>query len=167
MAGETDADINAWQTAPERAQLTHARTLLKTDPAAAFVELQLLANSDSRIARYLAMTNLGVGYGTGAVLGRPDLVAAEEWFRRAAKEGYRAAEFELGILLRKNGQYDRALDTFTRAAAIGYAPSMRAVGTMYARGEGVTRDLEEARRWWERAMSHGNVLAKHHLAVTM
>jgi TPR repeat protein len=114
----------------------------------------------------MAALNLAKAYSKGE-FGDPDYVKAEEWYRRAANNGLQEAEYELGKFLRRIDQYDRALDILKRSAAIGYAPSMRTVGTMHAKGEGVPRDLHQARRWWERSIAGGNVFAKRELAFAM
>src|SRR5579863_2860623 len=155
-----------WEAAPERPELILAVELLSSQPRDAPVKLERLAKTSSEVIRKMAMYNIAVGYAAG-VFGQRDYVNAEEWYRLSASNGYRRAEFELGRMLRKMGQYQRALDVFKGSAAIGYAPSMRLVGSMYARGEGVVRDLDQARRWWERSVARGNVIAKGALGYEM
>jgi TPR repeat protein len=161
------AQYREWRAAPERERLARALELLKSQPSNGIAELERLTGSRAEIARQLAMHNLGLAYWTGEAHGHADYVQAEDWFRRASNEGYQPAEYELGKMLRKQDEYERALDVLKRSAAIGYAPSMRLVGTMYSHGDGVVRDLAEARRWWERAIERGNVWAKRKLAVAM
>lgn len=150
-----------------REQLTRGFELFRSDPSEAVELLERLAEGGSEIARWMAKYNLARAYRFGDALGQPDYAKAEDWYRRAAADGYKTAEFELGSMLRKNGQYERSLAVFKRSAAIGWSPSMRLVGLMYANGEGVVRDLGRARCWWERAIEHGNVFAKRCLAFAM
>ena len=167
MQADPGAKYREWRTAPERDQLARAIELFKSDPSAAVEQLERLAESESEVARWMAKTHLASAYCRGDALGKPDYLKAEDWYLRAAADGYKTAEFELGKMLRKSGQYERALDVFKRSAAIGWSPSMRLIGLMYANGEGVVRDLGQARRWWERSIERGNVLAKRYLAFAM
>ena len=152
-----------WRAAPERAELQRAVELIASDPSGARMELERLAASSSEIARQMAMYNIAIAYSNG-MFGEPDYAKAEEWYASAARNGLREAEFGLGHTLRKIGQYARALDVFRRSAAIGYSPSMRAIGGMYFRGEGVPHDLNQSRLWWERSIERGNVFAKRDFA---
>lgn len=54
------------------------------------------------------------------------------------------------------GRYDQALALFLPAAETGSISAQYHVGLMYARGEGVDRDLAAAARWFERAADGGH-----------
>jgi TPR repeat protein len=41
------------------------------------------------------------------------------------------------------------------AADSGFVPAQMMIALMYARGQGVTKDCEIARRWFERAAAQG------------
>jgi localization factor PodJL len=45
------------------------------------------------------------------------------------------------------------------------APAQYRLGGMYEKGQGVAKDMEAARRWYERAAQAGHVKAMHNLAV--
>jgi TPR repeat protein len=54
------------------------------------------------------------------------------------------------------GRFDQALALFLPAAGQGNIAAQYHVGLMYARGEGVARNLVEAARWFERAADGGH-----------
>ncbi len=167
MESETDAEYRDWETAPEHDRLVSAIELVKSRPSEAVADLERLAESTSKIARWMATYNLAVIYQTGDAFGEPNYAKAEEWWRRSADEGYRRSEFELGCLLRRVGRHEQAMAIFMRLATIEYAPSMRMIGVMYFNGEGVPRDLVQARHWWERSIRCGNLHAKALLVGAM
>ena len=47
-----------------------------------------------------------------------------------------------------------------KAAALGNNQAMNNLGVMYGTGMGVTKDLTQARQWYEKAAAAGNELAK-------
>lgn len=57
-----------------------------------------------------------------------------------------------------------ALKAVKEKADAGDAGSMRYLGTCYANGLGVPRDLEEAKRWFRRAAEAGSQAAREELA---
>jgi TPR repeat protein len=54
---------------------------------------------------------------------------------------------------------------FRKAADQGDAPAQNNIGWLYAKGEGVPRDLGQAREWMQKAAANGNELAKKWLAA--
>ncbi len=54
------------------------------------------------------------------------------------------------------GRFDQALALFLPAADQGNISALFHVGLMYARGEGVARNLAEAAKWFERAADGGH-----------
>jgi TPR repeat protein len=50
-------------------------------------------------------------------------------------------------------------------AEAGDASSMRYLGTCFANGLGVPRDVEEAKRWFRRAAEAGSQAAREELAI--
>lgn len=61
---------------------------------------------------------------------------------------------------------DGALDELKKVANLGYAPAQFYLAKLYEQGgEGVEKDLAEARRWTERAAQGGDRKAMHNLAL--
>ncbi|MGF1544700.1 MAG: hypothetical protein ACFB00_09400 [Parvularculaceae bacterium] len=58
-----------------------------------------------------------------------------------------------------------ALARLQEAAALGHPPAQLQLGEMYKMGQGLEKDLDRARVWYERAANGGNVLAMHRLGV--
>ena len=91
--------------------------------------------------------------------------------RKAASEGYAAAQFELAVRYADGKGTKRdakmAAEWFERAGRGGLAPAQYRLAAMYERGVGVGRDLEKARAWYKAAAENGNVKAMHNLAVSV
>jgi TPR repeat protein len=63
--------------------------------------------------------------------------------------------------------YSAALEWYQKAAHLGDARAMNAVGEIYLRGSGVPPDRELALRWFKRAAAAGDATAQDHLkAIT-
>ena len=58
-----------------------------------------------------------------------------------------------------------ALQQLREAAALGHPPAQLQLGELYKLGQGVDQDLAQARLWYERAATGGNVLAMHRIGV--
>ncbi|MEL7488313.1 MAG: tetratricopeptide repeat protein [Pseudomonadota bacterium] len=58
-----------------------------------------------------------------------------------------------------------ALQKLQEAAALGHPPAQLQLGELYKNGQGVAQDLSQARIWYERAASGGNILAMHRAGV--
>ena len=56
-----------------------------------------------------------------------------------------------------------AVAVFGTGAAHGHAPSMRNLGLLYERGQGVAQDYAKAREWYEKAAANGNADAEARL----
>lgn len=99
---------------------------------------------------------------------RGDVVGAMPLLRKAADAGHAPAQVLLAQIL-DQAEFDReAIDYFRKAAAQGDADGEFGLGTMYAGGEGVARDAQEALRWYRLAAGRGHerailVLALAHL----
>lgn len=61
----------------------------------------------------------------------------------------------------------RAVELFGKAAAQGHRRAQLNLGTLYFRGQGVQRDLIQARAWLEQAAMDGDVYATYALARAM
>ena len=74
-----------------------------------------------------------------------DLVASIALWRKAANAGYAPAQIWLGDVLDKSEEDPEAVEWYRKAAAQGDAAGEYGLGQMYAKGEGVKKDLVEAR----------------------
>ncbi|MCA3245167.1 MAG: sel1 repeat family protein [Azospirillum sp.] len=77
----------------------------------------------------------------------------------------RDAEFAKGVEAFQRRDYDGAWFHFWGLARAGDPDSQYNLGQMYRRGEGVPRDLVQARRWYEAAANQGFELAQFQLGV--
>lgn len=76
---------------------------------------------------------------------RGDLIASMALWQKAAEQGYAPAQARLGDIMDKAEQDDEAAAWYAKAAAQGNAAGEYGLGQMYAKGEGVKKDLEQAR----------------------
>lgn len=92
-----------------------------------------------------------------------------EAFVAAVRAGDPKALFETGLRLMEGRQGapqpEEAATWFARSAESGFAPAQYSLGTLYEKGNGVTRDTAVARDWYVKAADQGNVRAMHNLAV--
>jgi uncharacterized protein len=92
---------------------------------------------------------------------RGDLVASMALWRKAANAGYAPAQVWLGDVLDKSEEDQEAVEWYRKAAAQGDVAGEFGLGQMYAKGEGVKKDLAEARAHILRAAE------KNHLPAMM
>jgi hypothetical protein len=90
-----------------------------------------------------AQFNLGQAYKLGRGV-TPDLLQAEEWYRKAAMQGHPQAEDNYGLALFQNGKRSEAVQWLNRSATRGEARAQFVLGTMYFNGDTVTRDWVRA-----------------------
>jgi len=88
--------------------------------------------------------------------GHLDLPKAAHWYRQAAVQGNREAQFNLAVLLdRGEGGVPQNLQQaaywYQQAAAKGDADAQYNLATMYELGEGVSKDLSRAQSWYRQA----------------
>ena len=76
---------------------------------------------------------------------RGDLVASMALWRKAAQQGFAPAQARLADILDKAEEDGEAVDWYRKAAAQGNAAGEYGLGEMYAKGEGVPKDPEQAR----------------------
>jgi TPR repeat protein len=148
-----------WSVEPDLEALRRARALLKTDKAQALRELAPLAERGSLVA----MNFLGGCYSVGDTVPK-DIERAEALFRRASDAGSIEGTYKLGLLMRREGDFSKAVGAFIVCAAVEYVPGMDKLGIMYLKGEGIEPDTAKARALWERASAKGNLWARRHLA---
>ena len=110
-----------------------------------------------------AQTNLGW------VLASSDPTTAAEWHRKAAKQGLRDAEFNLGLAY-QNGigvdqNFQEAFKWFQKAAEHGHRAAMENMAAFYFEGHGVEKNLQEAVRLLREAAHAGSPQAQLKLGI--
>ena len=116
---------------------------------------------------------------------------ALNWYKKAAEQGDPDAQYSLGCLYshpEKYGKdplredilgwdisvlddddafrnYDEAVKWYEKAAWQGHVMAQYTLGNMYAKGEGVKKDLATAARWFTSAANQGNADAQYALGV--
>jgi TPR repeat protein len=93
-----------------------------------------------------------------------DFLGAMQVLRKPADGGHAASQALLAEILDKSDYDEQAVAYYRKSAAQGYPDGEYGLGTMYANGEGVKRDLAEARNWITKAADHGHVQAISTLA---
>jgi hypothetical protein len=76
-----------------------------------------------------------------------------------------ADQFENAGEAYQSGNYDRAFGLLKPLAEDGNAEAQAIIGLMYALGQGVIQDSDEAVKWYRRAAEQGNADAQFNLAV--
>lgn len=119
-AQSVTAGIEAWQ---------------KSDYAGAVAIWRPLANSGDAAAQF----NLGQAYRLGRGV-RQDLIAAQDWFDRAARKGNVDAQSMLGMMLFQSGNQTGGLRWLRMAAEQREPHAMLIYGTALFNGDGIPRD---------------------------
>jgi TPR repeat protein len=91
---------------------------------------------------------------------RLNFAEAIAWYQRAAELGDAGSMYELGCIYfgfhdipgRQLRDYSRATVWFQKAANLNYIPAITQLGVMYSQGKGVPKDIDEAVRWWRKAV---------------
>jgi TPR repeat protein len=148
-----------WTREPDMNALNHAFGLLSRDPEEALVELKALADRGSIGSMlYIAHTYRKL---------KGDLLQSNEWFRRAMNAGSLIGSYELGRNYCTAKNYLEALDVLKVGEANDYAPSIHLLGVMYWKGFGVEKDIDKARKLFERAAELGHAYAKRNLGILL
>ena len=111
--------------------------------------------------------------GTMAVEGRGmarDPARGRAWFEEAAGRGEPRAAYNLALLLLPSAAPDdmlRAVEFLRRAADAEIADAQHALGVLYLKGRGVTRDAAEAARLFERAARNGSLAGEVEHAILL
>jgi hypothetical protein len=116
-----------------------------------------------------AETLLALAYHAGVLL-RNDEVEALRLLHRAAARGYVPAEESLGIYYTAGIGMDEpdpqaALHWYTAAAEKGSVDAATNLGSMYAIGDGVPKDMTAAIRWFRQAADAGGAAAEYNLSL--
>ena len=89
-----------------------------------------------------------------------DVVAAAQWFEKAADHGNVEAMTELGLCYELGcgveQSDEQALDWYTKAANLGHATAKFSVGEIFEEARGVPQSDEEACLWYYRAALLGD-----------
>lgn len=110
-----------------------------------------------------AQFNLGQAYKLGR--GVPaDLVQAESWYRRAAKQGHLQAEDNLGLILFTANKRDEAMPYIMASAERGEPRAQYVLGTAMFNGDYATKDWPRAYALTKRASDAGLGIASARLA---
>jgi TPR repeat protein len=99
-----------------------------------------------------------------AAYNRGDLPGALPLFRQAAEDGSADAQAWLGYLLDLAEDNTEAVRWYRAAAEQGQKDGLAGLADMYAKGEGVEKDLAEARSLYEKAADAGHDRAARVLA---
>jgi TPR repeat protein len=89
-----------------------------------------------------------------------DLAEAEKCYRKAVALGDRSANFRLGSLLVRKGDYQGALPFFAVAAGEGHLASTYWLGRLYLKGQGVDKDVRKAALYLKQAADMGDLRAR-------
>lgn len=127
---------------------------LEDDAQSASQSFEKLAALGSPTAMYY----LGEIYRRGLGCSK-DINLAEVWFLRAAREGSALSCYALADLYLTTGRAEQSLEFLKMASAQGYAPAMNRLGRIYCSANGVEADFEKARKYFERAVEKGHVIA--------
>lgn len=97
---------------------------------------------------------LGLKYFRGTAV-KQDLKEAKYWFQKSADLGFAEGELNLGCILKTEGRYADALETFKSASAKGCARAWANIGDFYRDGIGVKKNLDKARQMYAKAVEYG------------
>jgi TPR repeat protein len=98
-----------------------------------------------------------------------DPVQAAYWYRKAAEQGYAAAQREFGLCyydgIGVNKDFVQAVYWIRKAVEQGFAPAQNTLGFFYDRGEGVEKDPTQAVHWYRKAAEQGDARGQNNLGV--
>ena len=121
------------------------------------------ANQGDVAAQY----SLGACYEKGYPGMGKDYKMAVEWYRKAADQGLREAQYRLAQMYEIGRgvaqDYKMAVEWYRKAVDHGHADAQYHLGLMYEIGRGVAKDMNKAVEWYRRAAAQGNTLAKYSL----
>ncbi len=102
-------------------------------------------------------------YGTGV---EQNSELALKYLDSAANAGNVAQVYhDLGASFYNEGDFDNAILCFTKGAEGGFARSQYELGLLYSNGKGVRRDMNLAKKWYEKAAVQGHISAQCNLGV--
>ena len=151
-----------WQGEPDRDALDSALSTMRAEPNVAIRELERLADLGS----LMSMFYLAAIYG-GNEFSRRDIDKSLYWQKRAADGGLVMSKYYVGLHYLRSKQYDEALKWLIGASNVNFAPACNALAGMHFRGIGVKKDIEQASKYWKRAIADGHIIAKRDMAIAM
>jgi TPR repeat protein len=95
----------------------------------------------------------------------PSDIATAIKFCKIASASSRRALYQLGRAYAANQQWPEAIGAYRKAADKGSTSAMVELGVMYGTGSGLPKDLEQARKLFERAAEAGNPRGVTNLAT--
>lgn len=104
-----------------------------------------------------ARTALGLLYSFAAI--SSDNNDETDWLEKAAAQDEPIAQVLLGDFAKGQDKYDDARKWYNQAAINGSADAMLGIAKLYENGEGVSKDLEQARQWNEKASEQKKISA--------
>ena len=97
-----------------------------------------------------------------------DIKQAMSWYEKAAIQGYTRAQFRLGNLYRKKGEYTSAVEWFRKAADNGSAGAQNNIGYMYKNGTITgSGDNVEAIKWYMMSAEGGNKVGQYNVCAIL
>jgi len=120
--------------------------------------------SAARKGHTLAIYNIGLAHLNGDGVPQ-DLDEAVKWFRRAATDKEPARVSEAGGIYQQSDSVPWASHDRRRNINQGKLAAQNQLGLMYALGQGVEQDLEEALKWYRRAAEQDYPIAQRNLAA--
>jgi len=146
-------------TAPpriERSRIKHLSNRKNRNQAINLSHLKEDAYSGDRRSQLL----LGSLYEDGKQGVHRNFPKAAKWYRRAAKQGYPQAQYNLGLLYEEGKgmtkNYHKATQWYKRAAEKGLSEAQNNLAVLYILGKGVAKDKNRAENLFRRAAKQGN-----------
>jgi TPR repeat protein len=97
-------------------------------------------------------------YGSGRGVPQ-DHIEAAFWYSRSALQGYKYAQYNLGLMFDKGEgvpqDYKVAAHWYKKAAEQGFASAQYFLAFMHVVGQGVIKDDVEAYAWWNVSAAQG------------
>jgi TPR repeat protein len=126
---------------------------------------------DARSGDRKSQLLLGTLYEDGKQGVQKDLAKAARWYRKAAKQGYAQAQYNLGLLY-EDGKgmpqdYYEATRWYKQAAKKGLSEAQNNLGVLYILGKGVMQNKQRAEALFRQAVKQGNVNAKRNLKLLL
>ena len=94
---------------------------------------------------------------------------AMRWFSLAAAQGNENSQYNLGVILKKNEDYEEhqveAVRLFRLLAPKGHKNAQTNLGFMLMKGQGVAKNYKEAENWFRLAAAQGSVEAQYNLGI--
>lgn len=123
-----------------------------------------LADSGDRYAQFL----IGALYEEGSGGFTQNYREAARWYRRAARQNYPKAQYNLALLY-EDGRgveqdYKQASQWYVQAAKGGFTKAKNNLGILYVTGKGVRRDNKIAEKLFKQAAQEGDADAAYNLS---